>query len=71
VIEAGEVWRRRTVRELLWRRDGRAPAQTPRSASPHAYQWWKYAKNRWFSTFYIINDFNKFYFDGYRSGSQF
>ena len=71
LIEAGEVWRRRIVRELLWRRDGQAPAQTPRGSSPHAYQCEVYAKNRWFSTIYIINDFNKFCFDGYRSGSQF
>ena len=39
VVEAGEVWRRRIVRELLWRRDGQAPAQTPRNSYPHAHQW--------------------------------
>jgi len=73
MVGAGEVWRR-SFRRLLWHRDVQAPAQPPRSPSPHAYQWWNTLKNRWFSTFYTINDFillNKFCFDRYRSGFQF
>ena len=73
MVGAGEVWRR-SFRRLLWHRDVQAAAQTPRSPSPHAYQWWNMLKNRRFSTFYIINDFillYKFCFDRYRSGFQF
>jgi len=73
MVGAGEVWRRRSFRRLLWRRDVQALAQTPRSPSPHVPVV-QYAKNRWFLTFYIINDFIFLYtfcFDRYRSGSQF
>jgi len=51
MVGMGEVWRRRSFRRLLWRRDVQAPAQTPRSPSPHPYQWWNMLKIGGFQQF--------------------